>query len=79
MRVLGLTRTGAAPRQPATRFDTGRALADRRRRPSSSPMDRLDDVLAQSDFLVVVVPLTEQTRGMIGARELDLLPAGASS
>ena len=40
-------------------------------------MDRLDEVLAQSDILVVVVPLTELTRGMIGAQQLDLLPPGA--
>ena len=39
-------------------------------------MDRLDEMLAQSDILVVVVPLTELTRGMIGADELDLLPHG---
>ncbi|MDI9583398.1 MAG: phosphoglycerate dehydrogenase [Acidobacteriota bacterium] len=38
---------------------------------TSAPLDQL---LAQSDFLTVHVPLTEETRGMIGARELDLLP-----
>ena len=37
----------------------------------------LDRLLAVSDYLVVTVPLTEETRGMIGARELALLPRGA--
>ncbi len=34
----------------------------------------LDDLLAESDVLVVAVPLTAQTRGMVGSRELGLLP-----
>lgn len=77
MRVLGLKRTLAAESAGgATKFDTGR-------RPASEdptelfPMDRLADVLAQSDILVVVVPLTELTRGMLDADALDLLPPGA--
>ena len=34
------------------------------------PADRLDDVLQQSDIVILCVPLTEQTRGMINASEL---------
>jgi phosphoglycerate dehydrogenase-like enzyme len=37
----------------------------------------LERVLPASDFLVVTVPLTEVTRGMLGARELARLPPGA--
>ncbi len=37
----------------------------------------LDDLLAQSDVLSLHAPLTRTTAGMIGARELALLPAGA--
>lgn len=37
----------------------------------------LDALLAQSDMLTLHAPLTPETRGMIGARELALLPAGA--
>lgn len=75
MNVLGLNRTGAVAR-PADKFDTGRTGADEDRA-EILPMDRLDEVLRRSDFLVVVVPLTELTRGMIGGAQLDLLPAGA--
>ncbi len=32
--------------------------------------DRLLDVLPEADFVVITVPLTEETRGMIGEREL---------
>lgn len=75
LRVLGLKRT-ASDRAASGQFDTGRRSAD------EDPtelfgMDRLDDVLAQSDILVVVVPLTELTRGMLGAAQLDRLPHGA--
>jgi phosphoglycerate dehydrogenase-like enzyme len=41
------------------------------------PADRLDDLLRQSDILILGMPLNQQTRGMIGARELALLKPGA--
>ena len=37
----------------------------------------LDRLLAVSDYLVVTAPKTEETAGMVGARELALLPRGA--
>jgi phosphoglycerate dehydrogenase-like enzyme len=37
----------------------------------------LDAVLARNDVVVCLAPLTPATRRMIGARELDLIPAGA--
>ena len=37
----------------------------------------LDYVLSQSDVIVCLAPLTPRTRGMIGPRELDLIPSGA--
>lgn len=33
----------------------------------------MDEVLSQSDFVVVMTPLTDQTRGLIGKRELALM------
>ena len=38
----------------------------------------LDNVLSQCDAIVCVAPLTPQTKGMIGQRELDLIPSGAA-
>ena len=36
-----------------------------------------EDLLRRSDVLSVHVPLTEETRGLIGRSELELLPEGA--
>ena len=36
-------------------------------------LDRLDEVLAASDIVVVTAPLTEETAGMIGAEQLALM------
>ncbi len=36
-------------------------------------LDELDELLRQSDYVVVTVPLTEQTRGMIGAEQIALM------
>lgn len=75
MSVLGVRRTaGSAP--AADKFDTGRQRAGEDRA-EVLPMNGLDEVLRRSDILVVVVPLTELTRGLIGAAQLDLLPQGA--
>ena len=41
------------------------------------PTNRLDDLLRESDILILGMPLNEQTRGMIGARELALLKPGS--
>ena len=40
-------------------------------------LEALDGVLAESDILVVMLPLTSQTRGLLDARRLGLLPRGA--
>lgn len=36
-------------------------------------VDRLDEALPRADFLVLVLPLTEETRGLIDARRLALM------
>ena len=40
--------------------------------------DRLHDVLAQSDYVVLGVPLTEATRELIGAEEIAAMKPGAA-
>lgn len=41
------------------------------------PVDRLHEMLAQSDYVVVTVPWTPETEGMIGAEEIAAMKEGA--
>lgn len=65
VRLLGLTRDPADPKVQALGLDQGFALADRAA------------CLAQTDVLILCLPLVEATRNVIGARELAWLPHGA--
>jgi glyoxylate/hydroxypyruvate reductase len=61
MKVVGVSRTGG---------DTAAEIPD-------YPLSQLDALLPDTDLLVVVVPLTSDTEGMIDARRLNLLPENA--
>jgi len=41
------------------------------------PVTALPDLLPQTDILMITAPLTPETEGLIGEKELALLPAGA--
>ena len=41
------------------------------------PMERLDEVLAQSDVVVITLPLTDATRGLMNAERLAKMKPGA--
>ena len=41
------------------------------------PSDRINEMLAQCDYVVVAVSLTEETRGMIGKAQFDAMKPGA--
>jgi phosphoglycerate dehydrogenase-like enzyme len=62
MRVLGVRRD---PQQPAEGVEAMFAP------------EQLLEVLPQADFVVLTVPLTHETRGMIGERELRAMKPGA--
>src|SRR5262249_1556942 len=51
--------------------------ADRADQLGVSSVSSLDQLLPRCDFLTVHTPLTDETRGMIGARELAMLRPGA--
>ena len=61
VRTVGLRRQA----RPAAGFDEVQGL------------DALDGLLPHTDWLLLACPLTEQTRGLIDARRLALLPPGA--
>lgn len=65
MRVMGVD-------QPGFLFDPDALPLD-----ELHPANELDKLLPQAEHLVLIAPHTPQTEGMIGARELALLPEGA--
>lgn len=81
MGIVGLGFIGSHVARLAQAF--GIEVIGLRRSPSGDepcetwPSARLRELLPQIDDLVLTAPLTPDTRGMIGADELGLLPAGA--
>ena len=75
--VIGLTRSGVtAGRRPELYFDTGRGQGG----PSAvevGGIDLLPEVLPRTDYLIVAVPRTAATTGLIGTHELARLKYGA--
>lgn len=64
MRVVGIRRTISGP---ATDEDADEML----------PPNELPRLLRESDYVVLAVPLTDETRGMIGAEELAMMKPDA--
>jgi len=83
MLVFGLGSTGSYVARYARAF--GIHVSGVRRTPATIedgvddwfPPERLGELLPSADILVIAAPLTAQTRGVIDAAALDLLPAGA--
>lgn len=74
--IIGLGAIGRAFAQRAKAFDT-RVIAVDLNPNATSPhvdrvegLDKLDDLLAESDYVVILVPYTAQTDNMIGAAQL---------
>jgi glyoxylate reductase len=80
--VVGAGRIGSAVARRAAAFNMRVLYHNRRPSPeletqTGAQYRALDDLLRESDFVVVLVPLTPETRGMFGAREFALMkPTG---
>ena len=81
MGIIGLGSIGTEVARLAEQF--GMRVIGVRRTPNGDepcetwPTSRLHELLPMVDVLVLTAPLTADTLGMIGARELALLPTGA--
>jgi len=81
--ILGLGAIGEAVAEKAAAF--GMRVIGTQRSPKSVPNveylasgpEGAERVMRESEYLVVLLPLTPETRGSIGGRELDWLPQGA--
>lgn len=79
MGIVGLGKIGRSLARRAAAFDMRVIAVDMY--PVDKPdcvaelwgLDRLGDLLRESDYVVVTVPYTPQTHGMIGAKELALM------
>ena len=70
MRVVGIRRRASGDGTPPA--DAPRCVA------LIWPPGRLQDVLSEADYVVLAVPLTAETRHLIGAEELALMKPGAA-
>ena len=83
MGVIGLGHIGRAIAVRAHGFDMKVIAVDVREVPKPDYvaelrlLDGLDDLLRRADVVAVATPITDRTRGMLGARELALLKPGA--
>lgn len=81
--ILGLGNIGYQIARRARGFDMRIVYHNRRPRPAiaeevGAEWVPLDQLLAESDFVVVIVPLSPQTRNLIGRRELALMKPTAT-
>lgn len=82
MGILAFGNIGRAVARRAQGFNMNVYAVDKFPRPSQYAeqvwgLDRLNDLLAISDWLVVTAPITEETRGMIGRKQLARMKPGA--
>ncbi len=76
--LVGMGRIGRAVARRARGFDMKVIYHNRRRDPEAErelgvEYRGLDDLLRESDFVSLHMPLTPETRGMIGEREISLM------
>lgn len=73
--IIGMGRIGEAVMRRAKGFDMDVLYHNRSRKPGVEEMygcryASFDDLLAESDFVLILVPYSEETKGLIGAAEL---------
>lgn len=80
--IIGMGRIGEAVARRAKGFDM-RVLYHNRTRKEASEQKygfeyaQLEELLKEADFVVLLVPLTKETNGLIGKRELEIMKSTA--
>ncbi len=84
-KTVGILGLGSIGREVATRCKAfGMRVIGTKRTPAVMPQvdqvlppEGLEEVLRAADYLVIILPLTPRTRGLIGARELGVMKPSA--
>lgn len=81
--IIGMGRIGEAVARRAKGFDMNVLYHNRSRKLDAEEMygftyAELDELLKQSDFVILLTPLTPETKGLIGERELNLMKKTAA-
>ncbi|MCG7343594.1 D-glycerate dehydrogenase [Sporosarcina sp. ACRSL] len=81
--IIGMGRIGEAVARRAKGFNMQVLYHNRNRKPEAEEtygvtFAELDDLLKRADHVVILVPFTEETKGMIGERELSLMKKTAT-
>jgi phosphoglycerate dehydrogenase-like enzyme len=79
MHVIGISRSGRAGNSAHldAHYDAFRPSSETVDATELVTPDRLTEAMGRADFVVVVVPLTEQTRGMVDAQAITAMKPGA--
>jgi phosphoglycerate dehydrogenase-like enzyme len=75
--VIGAGDVGESIRRRMLPFDATVTMVARRARDDAHGVDELPELLPEHDVVIVVVPLTEQTRGLVDAEFLARMADGA--
>jgi phosphoglycerate dehydrogenase-like enzyme len=75
--IVGYGSIGRAVERRLVPFGVRIGRVARRARPGVEPVERLADAVEGADAVVVLAPLTDATRGLVGAGVLDRMPDGA--
>jgi phosphoglycerate dehydrogenase-like enzyme len=75
--IVGAGAIGEAAAARLAPFEVGLTMVARTARHGVHGMDEMPDLLPEADVVVLLVPLTDATRGMVDARFLALMPDGA--
>ncbi|MGA9719194.1 MAG: 2-hydroxyacid dehydrogenase [Acidobacteriaceae bacterium] len=75
--IVGYGSIGRATEALLQPFGVNMLRIGRRQREGVEPEDRLDDLLPQADIVVLLLPLTSETRGIIHRKRLAAMKQGA--
>ncbi|CAJ60628.1 MULTISPECIES: 2-hydroxyacid dehydrogenase [Frankia] len=75
--ILGAGDLGTALRRRLEPFETEVSMVARRARPGVHTLDEVADLLPHHDAVVVMLPLTDELRGLVDAAFLARMPDGA--